>query len=477
MTVINQVGKNTDTSAKDVALEAKTMVLTETMEGTLGPRLVCTTPTGSSQIFPLNKEKLVIGRSVEADLNLLDPLVSRKHCVVEKRADGYVVRNVSTTNPLFLNDRPITEKRLYAGDQVKIGSVSLAFISDRAKDARKIDTKLLTKNKRMGWGLWFSVFLLLSFAAYFAYFNAYTPLKIKWTLSTLSKQVKLGKYQSAQKKLKHLLNLNLLPIHEHQAMELLTESTWAIAQNRVQEQRLEDGIDYLLDYLEDYGARKESDVLWDRLDYFRLTLGQRLEKNKQNQPALGQYAAIREDSIYFEEAQKAIRRIWLASQQPRQDQTLTQLLKEAETHFLANRFLKPVNQNAYTVYQAVLSIDPEHPLALKRLDQMKAFYREKGDAYFTKKKWSKALSFYERYYLIDTEVPEINDKIKLCREKLSKSRSSHSASDKKKTIAASNEQDEKRAEVKRLLEESGNESSWIMKYLFEEQEKNSDKPW
>ena len=240
---------------------------------------------------------------------------------------------------------------------------------------------------------------------------------------------------------------------------------------------LDDRIDYLLVYLEDYGARKESDVLWDRLDYFRLTLGQRLEKNKQNQPALGQYAAIREDSIYFEEAQKAIRRIWLASQQPRQDQTLTQLLKEAETHFLAKRFLKPVNQNAYTVYQAVLSIDPEHPLALKRLDQMKAFYREKGDAYFTEKKWSKALSFYERYYLIDTEVPEIKDKIKLCREKLSKSRSSHSASDKKKTIAASNEQDEKRAEIKRLLEESGNESSWIMKYLFEEQEKNSDKPW
>jgi len=477
MTVIDHVEKKTDMAAKDVALEAKTMVLTETMERTLGPRLVCTTPTGSSQIYPLNKHKLVIGRSVEADLNLLDPLVSRKHCVIEKQNDGYVVRNVSTTNPLFLNDRPITEKRLYAGDQVKIGSVSLAFISDRPEDARKFDTKLLTKHKRMGWGLWFSVFLLLCFAVYFGYFNAYTPLKIKWTLSSISKQVELGKFQSAQKKLKHLLNLNLSPIHEHQAMELLTKSALTIAQNRAQEQRLEDGIDYLLDYLEDYGARKESEVLWDRLDHFRLTLGQRLEKNEQNQPALRQYAAIREDSLYFEEAQKAIRRIWLASQQPRQDQTLTQLLKEAETHFLAKRFLKPVNQNAYALYQAVLSLDPEHQLALKRIEQMKTFYRENGDAYFTEKKWSKALSFFERYYLIDTEDSEIKDKIKLCRENLSTSKSRRSASSKKKTNTAADQQDEKRAEIKRLLEESGTESSWIMKYLFEDQEKNTDKPW
>jgi len=41
------------------------------------------------------------------------------------------------------------------------------------------------------------------------------------------------------------------------------------------------------------------------------------------------------------------------------------------------------------------------------------------------------------------------------------------------------EQAEKKEEIKRLLEESGTESSWIMKYLFEEEtgKTNSDKPW
>jgi hypothetical protein len=41
------------------------------------------------------------------------------------------------------------------------------------------------------------------------------------------------------------------------------------------------------------------------------------------------------------------------------------------------------------------------------------------------------------------------------------------------------EQSEKKEEIKRLLEESGAESSWIMKYLFEEEagKTDSDRPW
>ena len=39
--------------------------------------------------------------------------------------------------------------------------------------------------------------------------------------------------------------------------------------------------------------------------------------------------------------------------------------------------------------------------------------------------------------------------------------------------------DEQRDKIKRVLEESGTDSSWIMKYLFEEEsgEKDSEKPW
>jgi len=116
MTVIHQEDKNTATTRAETPLEDKTIVLTQTKEKIIGPRLVCTTASGESKIYPLNKSKLVIGRSVEADLCLLDPLVSRKHCVIEKHDNRFIVRNVSTTNPLLLNDKAIAEKRLYTGD-------------------------------------------------------------------------------------------------------------------------------------------------------------------------------------------------------------------------------------------------------------------------------------------------------------------------------------------------------------------------
>jgi pSer/pThr/pTyr-binding forkhead associated (FHA) protein len=489
MTDINQEKKNLGARSPNVPLEAKTMVMTRKKDKIIGPRLVCTTASGESKIYPLNKPKLVIGRSVEADLNLLDPLISRKHCVIENREDGFVVRNVSTTNPLLLNDRQIVEKRLYTGDQIRIGSATLAFISDREQDEQKLDAKMLSQNKQSGRAYWISVSLLIVLVGYFGYFQAYTPLKVKWALSAVSKQIKLEKFVSAQNSLKHLLDLDLSAEHRSRARELLAESTLAIIQQKDQVEDLDTVMRYLKDFLAEYGGGKESEVLWDRLDYYRLTRAHRLESAKDFQPALRQYAAIKEDSIYFEEAHKALRRIWLAhQQQPHKNQTLAELLKEAESHFKAKRYLKPVNQNAYLLYQAALKLDPSNELSQKRIRQMKSFYLKHGENYFVQKKWTRALSYFERYYLIDSETKEINQKMMICREKLAKTRKlngkSRSTTTSSQNMAKgekknSSGQADRREEIKQLLEESGAESSWIMNYLFEDQQNDidSEKPW
>jgi hypothetical protein len=263
--------------------------------------------------------------------------------------------------------------------------------------------------------------------------------------------------------------LDLSTEHRGQAKELLAESTLAITRQKTQNEDLNAVMEYLKNYLAEYGAGKESEVLWDRLDYYRLTRAHRLESAKDFQQALRQYAAIKEDSIYFEEAHKAIRRIWLAhQQQPRKNQTLAQLLKEAEIHFRAQRYLKPVNQNAYLLYRAALVLEPGNGLALKRIDQMKSFYREHGEKHFVQRNWSRALSYFERYYLIDTETKEINHKMIICREKMVEGEQKNSI-----------EPAEKRKEIKQSLEASGTESSWIMKYLFEDPQSDidSEKPY
>jgi hypothetical protein len=119
---------------------------------------------------------------------------------------------------------------------------------------------------------------------------------------------------------------------------------------------------------------------------------------------------------------------------------------------------------------------------------MKSFYREHGEKYFVQKNWLRALSYFKRYYLIDIETKEINQKMIICREKLVETRALDQKAGPAETSSQnmaggeqknSSEQAEKREEIKRLLEESGTESSWIMKYLFEDQQSdtNSERPW
>lgn len=460
---------------KQTAMEAKTMVLDAPSDETVGPRLVCTTPSGKNSIIPLKMKKLIIGRSNEATLKLMHPSISRKHCVIEKRKIGFVARNISTTNPLYLNDQTISERRLFSGDQLRMGTFSITFISDNPDDARQATQKIITKTKRSNRGIWLAAMLIIIFSGYLTYVHVYTPWETRQKLAEVADQIELGDYLPARDILKQLLHTDLSSEHAQTAREMLAQITLAITQQKAEKGDVDEAKAFLKKYLAQHGHGKEAEALWDRLDYYRLTLGEQLESNNQHQSALREYSSIREDSLYFEEAQKAIRRIWLAYQQKnRQKQNVAQLLKEAETHFLAKRYLTPVNKNAFAAYQAVLSLDPKHELALQRIEQIKTFYRENGEIYFKKGSWSKALNYFERYSIIDPGSTDIKEKISVCRQKMV----SAAKSDRKNKLAK-NEEKEKREEIQRLLEESGTESSRIMKYLFEDQEgeKKSDTPW
>jgi hypothetical protein len=461
-------------------MEDKTMVLDTVSDETLGPRLVCTTAAGKSKIIPLKREKLIIGRSNEATLKLMHPSISRKHCVIEKQDAGYFARNISTTNPLYLNDQVISEQRLYSGDQLRMGTFSITFISDQPTDARQTTQKILTSAKRSNRSLWLTAMLVLTFSGYLLYMHAYMPWKAQQKLAEVAGQIEVGDYMPARESLIELLHTDLSAENVQTAKDMLAQITLAITQKKAEKGNLKEAKVFLKNYLAKYGHGQEAEKLWDRLDYYRLTLGEQLESDNQHQSALREYSSIREDSLYFEEAQKAIRRIWLAYQQKnRQKQNVAQLLKEAETHFMAKRYLTPVNKNAFSVYQAVLALNSKHELALQRIEQMKTFYREHGEGYYQKRNWSKALFYFERYSIIDPESKKIKAKITACRQKLVSAQKGGSASDTRGGKLTKQEEKKKREEIQRLLEESGTESSRIMKYLFEEKEgeKDTDTPW
>jgi ABC-type multidrug transport system ATPase subunit/pSer/pThr/pTyr-binding forkhead associated (FHA) protein len=77
-------------------------------------------------LIPLGKP-LVFGRSAEADIQLCDPMVSRRHAIVEPDANGYRLLDLHSKSGSFVNGRRFIEHNLVIGDQIHLGPFHFVF--------------------------------------------------------------------------------------------------------------------------------------------------------------------------------------------------------------------------------------------------------------------------------------------------------------------------------------------------------------
>jgi ABC-type multidrug transport system ATPase subunit/pSer/pThr/pTyr-binding forkhead associated (FHA) protein len=82
---------------------------------------------GSTNYFPILKDRIIIGRGVEADLRVPENLrfVSGQHAEVQKEAAGYFIRDLKSTNGTLVNNQPLQPDQDYA-----IGNESIIRIGD-----------------------------------------------------------------------------------------------------------------------------------------------------------------------------------------------------------------------------------------------------------------------------------------------------------------------------------------------------------
>lgn len=448
--------------------EEKTIIVAAPPARASLPRLVVIFPDGQSKKYDITKDTFLIGRTTEADIHLDDSAVSRKHCVIKKGREGYSIENISNANSLFYQHKPFKKRRLVSGDEIKMGSYMISFFSDRPEDNRR--ELEIEHRKIMGINLsiWISsACLLIILAVSVIYFRVYTPAKARKALAVAAASIKEGDYPKAHETLSRLLASNLPQQESKKARQLLSQTTITIAQKMLSEEKLPEARDFLIAYLSKYGLDEESSRdVWNLLDQCRLELGRQLEDAGNYTEALKEYSAIREESAFFDEVQQKISRLWLINQQSHfKKQTVSQLLKEAEEYFQEQRYLTPVNKNAYAAYQSVLSLEPGNTIARTQIEKIKDIYRTTGERDFQQNDYASALSSFEKYMLIDPQDNLIKEKVIECRQKLADAGK------------PGKEEDARKEKIKRLLEKSGSESSWIMQYLFEDgQQKNMEAP-
>ncbi len=77
---------------------------------------------GADQRWPLDKDRLTIGRGPESDIILPDRVVSRRHACIERRDGDYFIIDDRSKNGTFVNGEPVTDapRRLTDGDEIQI---------------------------------------------------------------------------------------------------------------------------------------------------------------------------------------------------------------------------------------------------------------------------------------------------------------------------------------------------------------------
>src|SRR5579862_9654772 len=94
--------------------------------------------------FPVAADKqILIGRSSDLDMVLVEDMVSRKHARIAMQGDQIWIEDLGSTNGTFVNGEKIKRARLKEGDRVLIGTSILKLLaSDAPKDATEAKKEL-----------------------------------------------------------------------------------------------------------------------------------------------------------------------------------------------------------------------------------------------------------------------------------------------------------------------------------------------
>lgn len=104
--------------------------------GTYG-RLICLTGTTKGKAYFITKNRVILGRSENADIQLLDIKSSREHAEVTKAGKEFVVTDLGSQNGVVVNDLKVKQHTLKNGDKIIIGKTVFKFSEVKVLDEKE----------------------------------------------------------------------------------------------------------------------------------------------------------------------------------------------------------------------------------------------------------------------------------------------------------------------------------------------------
>jgi Nif-specific regulatory protein len=98
------------------------------------PRLAAITGKLKDTVIAMSEGPVLIGRQTGANLRIRNAAVSRRHALIEKDGDKYIIADLDSRNGTFVNDLPVKRCELHHGDRVQIGESQFFFLIDDTED-------------------------------------------------------------------------------------------------------------------------------------------------------------------------------------------------------------------------------------------------------------------------------------------------------------------------------------------------------
>jgi hypothetical protein len=132
----------TDPGAAPVGPAPAGPMLQESISQIVG-RLIIATEGRTTADLPLKIGRVIIGRTVDNDLQIDSRFVSRHHCQIITTAQGSLIEDLNSTNGIYVQGKRVRRHNLNDGDVVAVGKHEIMYVDERLPRARTSFTETI----------------------------------------------------------------------------------------------------------------------------------------------------------------------------------------------------------------------------------------------------------------------------------------------------------------------------------------------